>query len=123
MGAAGAAGLWFDRLFSYGFAHGVMTSRVAQFGGVPGVALAAGGRVLARPRAGPSHCARVAWAAGGRVWWAPEVKDRASSGPLQRGVGRGVLLPGGGPGLVGSACARGCAALSGGGGCLWSPGP
>ena len=52
-------------------------------------ALAAGGRACARPRAGPSHCAHVVRAAGGRVWWAPEVKvkSRASGGPLQRGVG------------------------------------
>ncbi|MEZ0111094.1 hypothetical protein ABH920_005109 [Catenulispora sp. EB89] len=45
---------------------------VAQFGGVPGDALAAGGCSCARPRTGPSHCAHVRWAGGGRVWWAPE---------------------------------------------------
>jgi hypothetical protein len=31
-------------LISYGFAHGLMASLVARFGGVPHVALAAGGR-------------------------------------------------------------------------------
>jgi len=68
-----------------------MASRVAQFDGAPPAALAAGGvggqerarvRVAAHAlcwrlavglwrRVGPSHCARVMWAAGGRVWWAP----------------------------------------------------
>jgi hypothetical protein len=45
--------------FSYGFANGLMASRVAQFGGAARVALAAGGMARARPRAGPSHCAHV----------------------------------------------------------------
>ena len=40
---------------------------VAQFGGVPQVALAAGGGGCSRPRTGPSHCARVGWAGDGRV--------------------------------------------------------
>ena len=42
----------------------------------------AGGRRYwrTRPRVGPSHCAHVMRAGGGRVWWAPEVKGRASGG-------------------------------------------
>jgi len=68
-----------------------MARWVAQFGGAGWVALAAGGvggqerarvRVAAHAscgrlavglwrRVGPSHCACVWEAAGGRVWWAP----------------------------------------------------
>ena len=48
-GLPGAAGLWFAGDL-YGCAHGLMASLVAQFGGVPHVALVAGGRDRARPR-------------------------------------------------------------------------
>ena len=48
---------------------------VAQFGGVPGDALAAGGCPCARPRAGPSHCARV-WSGG----WRPRVVGTEGQG-------------------------------------------
>jgi hypothetical protein len=75
---------------------------VAQFGGAARCALAGGGCCCSRPRTGPSHCARVGWAAGGSVWWVPKVKTRASGGPLQRGVG---LVGRGGGGLC---CGRLC---------------
>ena len=40
-----------------------------------------------RPRMSPSHCAGVMRAAGGRVWWAPEVKvnGRSPTGSTARG--------------------------------------
>ena len=86
--------------FSYGFAHGLMTSLVAQFGGAQSVAPAACG-VVGHDRA-QVQLLLVAVAAGGfrehdrasvrvtahayllvgggRVWWVPKVKSRASGG-------------------------------------------
>ena len=97
-----------------------MTSLVAQFGWTGHVALAAGGLrehnrakvqrscVLSAAgielvaRVGPSHCAHVWRAGGGRVWWAPKIKSRASGGLL--GKGRAAVgLKGGGPRRFGFA--------------------
>ena len=82
----GAVGLWFYRLsgFLYGFAHGVVSSRVAQFGGAAPVALAAGG-VAGHDRAPVRVTAhalgwRLAAAFGGCLKSNPEVKDRAAGG-------------------------------------------
>jgi len=85
-----AVGVWFTG-FLYGFAHGVVTSLVAQFGGVPGVALAAGGsrghdRAQVRVTAHAS-CGRLSAACGGRL------KSRA--GPpagLYSGGGRASVV-------------------------------
>ena len=76
---AGAVGLWFSGIF-YGFAHGLMASLVAQFGGAVLVALAAGG-LCEHDRAQVRVTAHAfGLAAGGSVWWVPKVKSRASGG-------------------------------------------
>ena len=92
----------------YGFAQGLMTSLVAQFGGGPLVALAAGGFrgqdrawVRSRPVAVAACGFRRhdhAWvrvtahtfelAGGGRVWWVPEVKGRPPAGSTAWGRAR-----------------------------------
>ena len=69
---------------------------MAQFGGMPGVALAAGGRVLTRPRAGLSHCAHVC-DGDRRLCGAPEGQDHGArpappAGTLQRGAERGPAV-------------------------------
>jgi len=71
-----------------------------------------------RPRVGPSHCARVMWAAGGRVWWAPW------------GLRRALYSEGATRASGDSAAARNCSAFYPLGVrpadcwrcCLWSPG-
>ncbi|MEY9856535.1 hypothetical protein ABH935_002139 [Catenulispora sp. GAS73] len=70
-----------------------------------------------RPRGGPSHCAcrrRQSSCVVGTL--------RPPAGALQRGGDPRDLLFGGGPRLLGFLYAVACAALSGGGRCLWSPG-
>ncbi|MEY9855899.1 hypothetical protein ABH935_001503 [Catenulispora sp. GAS73] len=80
---------------------------VAQFGGVPGVALAAGGvRVHDRARVRVTAHA-FGLAGGGRVWWVPRVKDRASGGACaasgtRSGEGGSRCLP------ADAACGRLC---------------
>jgi hypothetical protein len=105
-----------------GFAQGLVVSRVAQFGGAMPVALAAAG-VAGRDRAWVRVTAHAfGLAGGGSVWWAPEVKSRASGGHHSEG-GRRVGLDGGGPQRFGFSrgirCAWGRVALFGGGRCLW----
>jgi hypothetical protein len=77
-----AVSLWFAGVF-YGFANGLLASR----GGAVRwcAACRIGGRrcTRTRPRAGPSHCAHVLWAAGGSVWWAPKIKNRCLRRALQ----------------------------------------
>jgi len=86
----GVVGLWFDRRFLR-LRAGLRRIRwVAQFGGA---CLGRGGGRRSRwprPRTGPSHCAHVKWAAGGRVWWAPKIKSRASGGRSATGGGAGL---------------------------------
>jgi len=79
---------------------------VAQFGGAPQVALAAGGCACARPRAGPSHCAHV-WSGG----WRPRLVGawKSKTGPPAAPARRAPSLRGWGVAL--------CAA----GRCLWLP--
>jgi hypothetical protein len=95
---------------------------VAQFGSATRCALAAGG-VRGQDRApGRVTAHALGSAAGGSVWWVPEVKSRASGGHHSEG-GRRVGLLGRGPRRFGFSrsirCAGGCAALLGGGRCLW----
>ncbi len=79
VGVVGAVGLWFLEAF-YGFAHGWMASRGAQFGCATRLALAAAGesvhdRAPVRVTAHAS-CGRLSAACGGCL----KVKDRASGG-------------------------------------------
>ena len=72
-------GCWFTGI-SYGFAYGLMTSLVAQFGSTPSVALAADGlrghdRALVRVTAHAFGRAAVC-----RVWWVPKIKGRPPAG-------------------------------------------
>ena len=147
MSCRGAVGLWFTGIFLR------LRARLDDLAGGAvrlSAACCVGGRRSSqtRPRAGPSHMHLVGgwrlavggWArsdasvrvtahafglaAGGRVWWVPKIKSRASGGLL----GKGRLRSDSkccGPRRFGSSrdirCARGRAALLGGGRCLWSP--